>query len=94
MASIKNNAIINKFFLCKRILQIKNFVLKSGYPTFLKMDLICFFNCFNVLCNNSFVINNFILAEISKFFKGRGIYLVLRKSKICVSKTLIFTFFL
>jgi hypothetical protein len=94
IVSIKNNVIINKIFLCKHILQIKNFVLKSGYPTFLKMDLICSFNCFNALSNNIFFINNFILAEISNFFKGKGIYLVLRKSKICVSKTLIFTFFL
>lgn len=93
IVSIKHNAIKHKFFLCKHSLQIKDLVLISGYPTFLKMDLICSFNCFNALCNNSFFINNFILAEISKFFKGKGIYLVLRKSKICVSKTLIFTFF-
>ena len=94
IVTIKKSVIISKFFFCNYTLQIKNLVLKLGYPTFLKLDFISFFNSFNVLCNHSFFIHNFILAEISKFFKGKGIYLVLKKSKICVSKTHTFIFFL
>jgi hypothetical protein len=92
--TLKSSVIINQIVFCKYILQIKNLVLKLGYPTFLKLDFISFFDSFNMLYNNSFFIYNFILAEISKFFELKGIYLAIRKSKICISKKHAFNFFL
>lgn len=91
--TIKSSVIVTQIFFGNHYLQIKNLLLKLGYPTFLKVDFLSFFNSFNIICNNSFFMHNFILAEISIFFKLKGIHLMLRKSKICVSKTYVFIFF-